>query len=521
MKSEKNILLEKLKKVENSPFLFVGSGLSKRYFEFEQWDELLDKFSKKSTGNDFQYEIYESEVEDDPRYGKLPKIAQLLEKDFNLAYYKNPEFEEARNKNKDLIKKKVSPFKIGIADNFNNIVIDEENPEIKLLRKLAIRNIAGIITTNYDEFMEKIFKGYKTYIGQEELLFSTIYETGEIYKIHGCCSKPESIVITEKDYDSFINKGDYLTAKLLTIFLEHPIIFIGYSISDKNIQNILESIARCLSQAHLEILKERLIFVEWTSDRSTKEISTHSKTFKNGNSIEMTKLKSNDFSWIYEVLLENRPKYNPKVLRGLKKDIYELVTSDDPKEKIKVIGLEEAENYKDIEVVMGVGVLTDYAKKGYSSIKAVEIYEDVILDNNGYDSEKIVVETLPELLKSNSGGLPVYKYLSNYTKEIPKALEEFVSKKYDDLLNRSIRNEKEKKRKNIDVKSVNWLVEESEVARVFEWIPYLEKEEIVIEELEAYLKKLLIDEPKLFKEHQYASSIKRLVRIYDLLKYKK
>ena len=51
---------------------------------------------------------------------------------------------------------------------------------------------------------------------------------------------------------SFEKKNPYLAAKLLTIFTEHPIIFIGYSLTDENILKILNSIAQCLTSDNLQ-----------------------------------------------------------------------------------------------------------------------------------------------------------------------------------------------------------------------------------------------------------------------------
>ncbi len=41
----------------HQPFLFVGSGLSKRYLGSEKWDELLRLFCTEYSGNEFQYDI--------------------------------------------------------------------------------------------------------------------------------------------------------------------------------------------------------------------------------------------------------------------------------------------------------------------------------------------------------------------------------------------------------------------------------------------------------------------------------
>lgn len=68
--------------------------------------------------------------------------------------------------------------------------------------------------------------------------------------------------MTAEDYESFHAKNPYLAAKLLTVFVEHPIIFIGNSISDSNVIEIIESIVKCLDSTNIGKLIERLIFVE-------------------------------------------------------------------------------------------------------------------------------------------------------------------------------------------------------------------------------------------------------------------
>ncbi len=134
--------------------------------------------------------------------------------------------------------------------------------EIECLKRVGNKSIAGVITTNYDSLLEGVFSDYTRFIGQEELIFSQIQGVGEIYKIHGCCTKPDSIIINEDDYVDFQEKNPYLASKILTLFLEHPIVFMGYSIGDENIRNILRAIVRCLSKEKIEVLKERLIFIE-------------------------------------------------------------------------------------------------------------------------------------------------------------------------------------------------------------------------------------------------------------------
>jgi hypothetical protein len=137
--------------------------------------------------------------------------------------------------------------------------------ELDLLSKAVVD---GIITTNWDTLLEDIFSDYEVFVGQDELIFSATQGIGEIYKIHGSCSRPNSLVLTDEDYTRFQERNPYLAAKLLTTFVEHPIIFLGYSLSDDNVRSVLRSIASCLTTTTIPELRNRLIFVQWEPGKS-------------------------------------------------------------------------------------------------------------------------------------------------------------------------------------------------------------------------------------------------------------
>lgn len=67
----------------HQPFLFIGSGLSKRYLNTENWEDLLRKFCTEFSNNEFQYDIYANQINEEDYYGRQPAIANLLEKDYN------------------------------------------------------------------------------------------------------------------------------------------------------------------------------------------------------------------------------------------------------------------------------------------------------------------------------------------------------------------------------------------------------------------------------------------------------
>ena len=88
----------------------------------------------------------------------------------------------------------------------------------------------------------------------------------------------------------FKEKREYLAAKLLTIFMEYPIIFMGYSISDSNIRDILSSIVKCMSNEQVKLLKRRFIFIEYDAEREGYEIGESSFAFEDNKLITMTKM---------------------------------------------------------------------------------------------------------------------------------------------------------------------------------------------------------------------------------------
>ncbi len=213
-------LERQLQEQDTPPFLFVGSGMSIRYLGLENWRDLLTLFCV--CGKPFQY--YYSTAN-----SCLPKVATLLSDDFHHMWWADDKYKESRKTYSSQADHSDSALKIEICKHISrrqqSIVLSEEiQEEISLLSTSCVD---GIITTNWDNLLEKIFPEFTIYIGQEELLSQSQESISEIYKIHGCCTSPNSLVLTDEDYARYNDKNAYLAAKLLTIFIEHPVIFFG------------------------------------------------------------------------------------------------------------------------------------------------------------------------------------------------------------------------------------------------------------------------------------------------------
>ena len=228
-------------------------------------------------------------------------------------------------------------FKYKVSSIFNSLLQEKEivnNGEIELLRKIHPHSI---ITTNYDKLLESIYPEFTPIIGQK-ILYANHGSIGEILKIHGCCSTPESIIINRDDYDDFIKKKKYLSAKLLTFFAEHPLLFIGYSAEDSNIKNILSDIDELLSENGDVI--PNIYILEWTSKQNESEYPRRERLIQvsANKSIRIKSIVANDFSWVFSAFGANRAldNINPKLLRALLARTYDLVRTDIPRNPVQV-----------------------------------------------------------------------------------------------------------------------------------------------------------------------------------------
>lgn len=229
-----------LEEFDVQPVLFIGSGLPRRYIDAPDWEGAL-RYALEQLGSSAQPYTYFVQKYGDDKVRIGTAIADLL-------------FEWAWNDGKG----KFSPalyegsdrhlfMKAIIADHLKEItpatregLSKEFTEEIESLA--AIRPHA-IITTNYDSMIELIFEGYEAIVGRGVLRYD-LNSFGEIFHIHGMASDPESLILTEPDYQNWHKQSRYFAAKLLTYFVEHPVFIFGYGLGDPNVRTLLQDIGR-------------------------------------------------------------------------------------------------------------------------------------------------------------------------------------------------------------------------------------------------------------------------------------
>lgn len=386
-----------------APFLFIGSGLSRRYLGLETWADLLKRYAAM-TGRPYGYYFTSGN-------GDLPAVASAIAEAFHDLWWEHERFAESRDQWSERITTRESPLKVEIARHTTASLtaLPTDGPLADELALLGKAVVDGVITTNYDPLPEHVFPDYRTYVGQDQLLFSDTQGVGEVYKIHGGDTDPDSLVLTSSDYARFQERNPYLAAKLLAIFVEHPVVFLGYSLSDPNVTDILVSVARVLTSANLERLRDRLLFVRWDPN-ATQPTFVKTAVAVEGFTIPVIEMTVADFAGVFTVLGGLRRQFPARLLRQLKEHVYDLVLTSEPDSRLHVQDIAADADLTDLDVVFGVGMVHRLSGQGYVGLSRRNLLLDVLRPDSDYEPRRVVDEALPVVIKG-PGSKPIYRYL--------------------------------------------------------------------------------------------------------------
>ena len=512
-----------VEKFSTTPFLFLGSGVTRRYYNLPDWKGLLEHFAREIKDDDFSYSSYENKASkmDNP-VGLLPKVAELIQTDYDEKWFSDASIRTVSGETLDKIKAGLSPFKAEIASYIksNCILENKYKEEIDMLSVLSETSISGVITTNYDEFVETFFNGYTKFVGQSQLIFSAIQGIAEIYKIHGSVEEPQSLVINEQDYVDFDKKSAYLAAKLMTIFMEFPIIFMGNSISDTNIQKIIKSIVECLDANQVKLLEDRFIFVEYQQGKIGSEVSPYTIMIDD-KPLSMKKIVVDDFKLIYKALEGKKSKLPVRILRRFKQELYDFTVTNMPTARLRVASIED-ERVADDELVMAIGKYSDYGLRGLHGLKTDEWYRNIVVNDIEFSADDLLEHAFTDLIKQNSGKLPVNRYLAEATKSYPECEELARKQDFDNLISNTIKRNRNKVSGYYSIKQI-WDNEKESLERATRLIAHLTEEHMDVNELESVLLEIFDKDINILQNAKspIRTNIRRLILIYDYLKWGK
>nr|WP_314080731.1 SIR2 family protein [uncultured Leptotrichia sp.] len=287
--------------------VFVGAGVSKNS-GLPEWEELIKDYAdyrgiKEFTSKQFltiPEEVFE-------RYGSL-KYYEIAEKRFLGKYVPN-----------------------------------------SIHRILKKMKLTYIITTNYDTLIEDEIKNLQIVSKDEDLPYTN--SNRMLIKMHGDFEN-KNIVLKKSDYDNYEKNFQLISTLVKGLFTTNTVLFIGYSYSDTNVQQIMNWIK--------EILKEKTrkaFLVEFTNEDNKEE--------ENGEQINKISLKllndNND-----EVLYENKKeRFNNNYEKTLTKFLSNIYNE---KEKVK--------QERIFEIYINLNYLTEHNWKKLNKYSEIRIDED-------------------------------------------------------------------------------------------------------------------------------------------------
>lgn len=326
-------ITEVLKELQCQPILFVGSGFSLRYGDGPTWATLLSELAAGCPLIDKDFAYYKQKHDGDLTVIGSFFAEQYFEWAWSPAGKKHfpPEL-FADNVPRDAY------FKHAAAKRLSALSTNDANAglkaELDALKKLGAH---ALITTNYDGLLEPLFPDYEVVVGQNVFRHSAIV-VGEIFKIHGSLSDPTSMVLTKEDYEAFDRDKKYLSAKLLTYFAEHPLLFIGYSASDPNIKNVLYDMSRMFNPTTAVIPNIYILQWDKTQDAASYPAREHVLEVGDDITVRIKSIAANSFEWVYEAfgVGGTMEKVNLKALRSLAHRMVNLIRTDIPTKNVQV-----------------------------------------------------------------------------------------------------------------------------------------------------------------------------------------
>lgn len=222
--------------LEGKSIAFCGAGLSNSIKRtngktLPTWTALLKELLDNSISDNYKYAGFYDDIIKAISEDKLLMVAQ--------------EIEDTISKN-DLTKYLRRIFlDRGLKPNDNH-------------RSLVKIPFTGILTTNYDTLIEGAYTVQNegrlpVVLTQEDLdkIPNPLRLKDEfVFKIHGDINRPETIVLSSHDYQNLLFRVPAYRSFLETLFTVNTVLFIGFGLSDPDVDNMLERLAGIYSRTN-------------------------------------------------------------------------------------------------------------------------------------------------------------------------------------------------------------------------------------------------------------------------------
>lgn len=312
MTSKKDLFkyINTLRDISNNQKLivFVGAGVSCNVKGMPSWYALIKKMA-----DEIKYSKCLSCQHKDSKCTNNCKFKEEYSPD---EYLKIPQylFNKDQNKYYEIIK--------------NSFVKENKNINAPLSKVIFELNPVHIITTNFDDLLESCNSNYREkydlIIKDNDLLGSN--KSKYIIKMHGDINEEDNIkhiVLKEDDYLNYSQNHILIETFAKSLFTNHIILFLGYSLNDYNIKQILSWIDYLRKQNNEKQNNEKKQISYIVLD--TNKVDEYQINYFNGKNIEVINI--NEMPLIDDIpssLFDDRGKRLYSFLKAISDEYFQI-----------------------------------------------------------------------------------------------------------------------------------------------------------------------------------------------------
>lgn len=360
------------------PILLMGSGISRRYAKDAPcWRDLLirvaercgiddtvpfENIAEKNVGKEALFPRLAADIQEDldKRLASGAVRAQDIFSEQELEWYRS---------------RRAEAVKIMAASECSRIELDPDSPyteEIECIRKLP-DFVPCVITTNYDKVIDEgLFENrFKVYSKVPDYYLSGSQGIGEVFKIHGTCDDPSSLVLTDSDYSEFRDRAKIVSAKLLSMLCDYPMLIIGYSIKDPDVTEILINLMCSLDDEKIKELQNNIFCIDY--DPCVEGFVPAIREIREGGrEMAIPAYRTNDFATVFRELSSMEASAPPTLVRRFRQIVKNVQASEKSNgERIRFVGLDDLTADDDDKLVV---VITDRENaKAFESIPPMAV----------------------------------------------------------------------------------------------------------------------------------------------------
>ena len=339
---------EFISKFRTHPILFIGAGISLRYYEKAySWESLLKTIATDlNKGNPQLYLDLRNKAMDALGTCDYPSLATALEAEIDARLKDSSSKEDSIPQIWGVVNKifyetaeenrKTSRLKIWVKELLSALELNQlRKSEVPSFKK-ACEKVASIVTTNYDTFVED-------HLGFSPLLGNSVTD-------------PSNMVLTKEDYDLFNHRYELIQAQLISLFIHNPIVFLGYSINDANIQKLLSVIFSYVDRNSDLGRKVAENFLRVQYERDSENLDIQEETFhirlgEREADIPINVLKTDKFIALYDALSNLQLPVEAIHLKRVEHAFHRIKLGGEI--AVKLVG--DLENVDNRELVLAIG----------------------------------------------------------------------------------------------------------------------------------------------------------------------